>query len=186
VLKGRHELILSLGSAPKITPAQWGGALARASDGARPPEAHVFLRDARHAKNIGQFRRSVLDSATAAVARPPEFGPPCLRVLPARDNGQRRTEAGEEAKAQPRADHPQAAHRRADALGGQDDRRSCEGPGGLRADPAPLAKPVRRHEGGRRQAAEGAGARERPAEAPGRRQGARKPCPEGDLAKGNF
>jgi hypothetical protein len=66
VLKGRHELILSLGSAPKITPAQWGGALARASEGARPPEAHVFLRDARHAKNVGQFRRSVLDSATAA------------------------------------------------------------------------------------------------------------------------
>lgn len=66
VLRGRHELILSLGSAPKITPVQWGGALARASDGARPPEAHIFLRDARHAKNIGQFRRSVLDSATAA------------------------------------------------------------------------------------------------------------------------
>lgn len=66
VLKGRHELILSLGSAPKITSVQWGGALARASDGAQPPEAHVFLRDARHAKNIGQFRRSVLDSATAA------------------------------------------------------------------------------------------------------------------------
>lgn len=66
VLKGRHELVLSLGSAPKITPAQWGGALAKASDGAQPPEAHVFIRDARHAKNIGQFRRSVLDSATAA------------------------------------------------------------------------------------------------------------------------
>jgi hypothetical protein len=66
VLRERHELILSLGSAPKITPTQWGRMLARASEGARPPEAHVFLRDARHAKNIGQFRRSVLDSATAA------------------------------------------------------------------------------------------------------------------------
>jgi transposase len=43
-----------------------------------------------------------------------------LRVLPARDNGQRRTEAGEEAKEQPRADHPQAANGRADALGGKE------------------------------------------------------------------
>ncbi len=34
-------------------------------------------------------------------ARPPEIGPPCLRVLPARDNGQRRTQAGEEAKTHP-------------------------------------------------------------------------------------
>jgi HEPN domain-containing protein len=30
-----------------------------------PPEAHIFLRDARHAKNVGHHRRSVLDSATA-------------------------------------------------------------------------------------------------------------------------
>ena len=74
ILKGRHKLILSLGSAPKITPTQWGRVLAEASVGARPPEAHVFLRDARHAKNISQFRRSVLDSATAA-----ELGLPKLR-----------------------------------------------------------------------------------------------------------
>lgn len=65
-LGGRHKIILKLGSAPRITPAQWGKMLARASDGTRPPEAHVFLRDARHAKNVGHFRRSVLDSATAA------------------------------------------------------------------------------------------------------------------------
>ena len=66
VLRGRHEITLKLGNAPAITPAQWGRMLARASDDTRPPEAHVFLRDARYAKNIGHFRRSVLDSATAA------------------------------------------------------------------------------------------------------------------------
>jgi hypothetical protein len=38
---------------------------------------------------------------------------------------------------------PQAASGRADALGGQDDRRNGEGAGGLRADAAPLAQPVR-------------------------------------------
>jgi hypothetical protein len=43
------------------------------------------------------------EASSADLARPPEFGPPCLRVLPARDNGQRRTEAGEEATAYPRA-----------------------------------------------------------------------------------
>jgi hypothetical protein len=53
---------LSLG----ITPWQWGRILARTSEEVRPPEAHVFLRDARHARNIGLYRRSVLDSATAA------------------------------------------------------------------------------------------------------------------------
>jgi hypothetical protein len=66
VLGGRHKIILKMGNSPAITTAQWGKVLARASDGTRPPEAHVFLRDARHAKNIGHLRRSVLDSATAA------------------------------------------------------------------------------------------------------------------------
>jgi hypothetical protein len=66
ILKGRHELILTFGGVPKITPSQWGRMLRKASDGSRPPEAHLFLRDARHAKNVDQLRRSVLDSATAA------------------------------------------------------------------------------------------------------------------------
>lgn len=63
--RGKHQITLKLGNTPAITPAQWGRILAKASDETRPPEAHVFLRDARHAKNIGHFRRSVLDSATA-------------------------------------------------------------------------------------------------------------------------
>src|SRR5664279_6444865 len=60
------------------------------------------------------------------LGRPPEIGPPCLRVLPARDKGQRRTEAGEEAKAHPRTDHPQAAHCGADALRRQDPREAAK------------------------------------------------------------
>lgn len=67
VLRGRHELILNLvGSATKITPAQWGRALAKASDGTNPPEAHLFLRDARRELSAERYRRSVLDTATAA------------------------------------------------------------------------------------------------------------------------
>ena len=67
LLKGKHTITLNLdGLTLAITPGQWGGILRKASDGARPPEAHVFLRDARHARNIGRYRRSVLDSATAA------------------------------------------------------------------------------------------------------------------------
>jgi hypothetical protein len=67
VLKGKHMIKFDFsGGALPITPRQWGRILARASAGARPPEAHVFLRDARHARNIGLYRRSVLDSATAA------------------------------------------------------------------------------------------------------------------------
>jgi hypothetical protein len=56
VLKGRHELILSLGSAPEITPAQWGGALARASDGARPPEQANRRSDLRIEYLLGAYR----------------------------------------------------------------------------------------------------------------------------------
>jgi HEPN domain-containing protein len=65
VLKGRHELILSFGSAPKITPVQWGKILKAASSGVTPPEAHLFLRDARRELGTKRYRRSVLDAATA-------------------------------------------------------------------------------------------------------------------------
>ena len=40
--------------------------MVKASDGTALSEVHVFLRDARHAMNLGHHRRSVLDSATAA------------------------------------------------------------------------------------------------------------------------
>src|SRR5215208_7877126 len=140
-----------------------------------PPSPFLLPRPSPHWGN-----RSPGLWLPASLARPPEIGPPCLRVLPARDNGQRRTEAGEEAKTHPRTGDPQAAHRRADALGGQDDRRSGEGPGGLRADPAALAEPVRRDEGRGRQAAEGAREGEPRAEADRGRPDARHPRLQGD------
>jgi hypothetical protein len=49
-----------------MSPWAWGRILKKTGAGELPPEAHLFLRDARHARNIGRHRRSVLDSATAA------------------------------------------------------------------------------------------------------------------------
>lgn len=67
VLKGKHIFTLNLDGLPlSISPWQWGRMLAKTSEATRPPEAHIFLRDARHARNTGLYRRSVLDSATAA------------------------------------------------------------------------------------------------------------------------
>lgn len=67
LLKGKHAITFDFEGGPlAIAPREWGRMLARASASERPPEAHVFLRDARHARNIGRHRRSVLDSATAA------------------------------------------------------------------------------------------------------------------------
>lgn len=40
--------------------------LAKATDRMEPPEAHMFIRDARRAENAGNHRRAVLDAATAA------------------------------------------------------------------------------------------------------------------------
>lgn len=62
----RRRSYLNLGKRSLIGKREWSRLVVRASAGARPPEAHVFLRDARHAMNIGHHRRSVLDSATAA------------------------------------------------------------------------------------------------------------------------
>ena len=56
----------NFGKRLSITPWQWGKMLGVASVGTDPPEAHLFLRDARTALNAGRYRRSVLDSATAA------------------------------------------------------------------------------------------------------------------------
>jgi hypothetical protein len=67
LLKGKHRITFDFSDELlEITPRVWGRILARASSGDRPPEAHVFLRDGRSARNAGQYRRSVLDSATAA------------------------------------------------------------------------------------------------------------------------
>jgi HEPN domain-containing protein len=57
--------VTSFDSLP-ITPLQWRKILEKASGGAEPAGAHLFLRDARRALNEGHTRRSVLDSATAA------------------------------------------------------------------------------------------------------------------------
>ncbi len=67
LLKGKHIMTLNLDGLPlSISPWQWGRMLTKTSEATRPPEAHIFLRDARHARNTGLYRRSVLDSATAA------------------------------------------------------------------------------------------------------------------------
>lgn len=66
ILAGEQKLMLNLGGTLDITPWQWGKMLGKASQSETPPEAHVFLRDARNAANLGHHRRSVLDSATAA------------------------------------------------------------------------------------------------------------------------
>jgi hypothetical protein len=62
----RRRVFVNLSKGPTVGKLQWGRMVAKASAGVRPPEAHLFLRDARHEKNIGRHRRSVLDSATAA------------------------------------------------------------------------------------------------------------------------
>ena len=79
--------------------------------------------------------------------------------------------SGEATTPHPRADHPQAARGRADAGRGPHDRGGREGARGLREHLAPLAKPVRRDEGVRRQGAARAAAPERDPEADRRRQG---------------
>jgi hypothetical protein len=66
ILAGEQKLMLNLGATFDITPWQWGKMLMKASESKAPPEAHIFLRDARNAANLGHHRRSVLDSATAA------------------------------------------------------------------------------------------------------------------------
>jgi hypothetical protein len=66
VLKTEPLIVINLGGPLTIIPRQWGRMLMKASEGAQPPEAHLFLRDARNARNSGRYRRSVLDSATAA------------------------------------------------------------------------------------------------------------------------
>jgi hypothetical protein len=66
LIPGQQRVMFEFGNALAITPWQWGKVLRNVSDRTVPPEAHLFLRDARHALNSGQHRRSVLDSATAA------------------------------------------------------------------------------------------------------------------------
>jgi HEPN domain-containing protein len=66
LMPGRRLVTIDFGRRLSITPRQWGKTLAKTSDGEAPPEAHIFVRDARHALNIGHYRRSVLDAATAA------------------------------------------------------------------------------------------------------------------------
>jgi len=78
LVPGKHGITLAFEGTLAITPWQWGKMLAKASDGATPPEAHLFLRDARHARNTGHHRRSVLDSATAAELSLAKLRDDCL------------------------------------------------------------------------------------------------------------
>jgi len=63
----RHgaSIIAVFPSAVSITPLQWRKILAKTSNGERPPESYMFLRDARRMLNIKRYRRAVLDAATA-------------------------------------------------------------------------------------------------------------------------
>ena len=56
---------ISISDPLPLTPRNWGRLLSKASSDEAPPEAHLFLRDARHELNNKRYRRSVLDSATA-------------------------------------------------------------------------------------------------------------------------
>src|SRR2546422_1324128 len=112
------------------------------------------------------------------MARPPEFGPPLVRVLPVHDDGRGRN-SDEATQAHAGAGRPQAARGRAAARRGQDDPRGRKGARGRREHVSPLARAVRRDEGRRRQAPEGARARELPTEADRRGQGARDRRAEG-------
>jgi len=83
-LPAKHRIMVHFGTKLAVTPWQWGKVLAKASAGATPPEAHVFLWDARRAKNAGHYRRSVLDSATAAELSLAKLRDACLRNSDAR------------------------------------------------------------------------------------------------------
>lgn len=66
LLKGRHTLTFNFEELSlAINPWQWGKILKATSSGTNPPEAHLFLRDARRELGAERYRRSVLDAATA-------------------------------------------------------------------------------------------------------------------------
>jgi hypothetical protein len=62
----QDHLTITFGGPLTLSPDSWGAILAKASEGRRPPEPHLFILDARRALNADHHRRSVLDSATAA------------------------------------------------------------------------------------------------------------------------
>jgi transposase InsO family protein len=141
----------------------------------QPEQAGRFLVDLITSERLNAA------SGEMRVARPPKFGPPRVRVLQPMQNGREEDHRGEAQTTHAGADHPQAQRGRSAAGRGDWSPGDCQGAGGLRADLSPLARAVRRDAGRRRQAPEGAAARERPAQAPGRRQGAREPRAAGDL-----
>ena len=111
----------------------------------------------------GRIRASVR-SASALLARNPGFGPVLVRVLPALLNGP--GESSDEAtSAHAGAGREEVAGGLQVARGGQGDPRGGEGAGGLGGDLPSLACAVRRDEGRRCEALEGARARERDVEA---------------------
>jgi HEPN domain-containing protein len=67
-LRCRHPVSMTITSIKtlNISPLQWRKILMKASQGVLPPEPYIFLKDARRALNEKRYRRSVLDSATAA------------------------------------------------------------------------------------------------------------------------
>src|ERR1039457_5023967 len=103
------------------------------------------------------------------VARNPEFGPVRVRVLQALLNGPEE-DPREEKATQSGADRSEAARGGQDAGRGDRGPRGREGVGGFRGDLPSLARSVRRDEGRRCEAVEGARAREPDAQADRREQ----------------
>src|SRR5271167_1206324 len=115
------------------------------------------------------------------VARPLRFGPPRVRVLLLMENGREEDRSREAQTTHAGADRQEAQRGRQDAGRGHRDPGGLQGAGSVRGDLSPLASAIRRDEGRRREAVEGARARELAAQAAGRRQGAGEPGAQGDL-----
>src|SRR5271167_3525437 len=113
------------------------------------------------------------------VARPLRFGPPRVRVLLLMENGREEDRSREAQTPYAGADRQEAQRGRSDVGRGHGDAGGLQGAGSVRGDLSPLACAIRRDEGRRREATEGARARELAAQAPGRGQGAGKPGSEG-------
>jgi hypothetical protein len=124
------------------------------------------------------LRHGPVDRLRLDVTCSPNLDPVAMRVSTACTAGKEAAHEGQTAFA--RTDHRQAARGRR-ALGHRrHPRPDLSEAGDRRTDLPPLAQPVRRHEGQGRQAAQGAGAGERPAQEAGGRPGARPVHPQGD------
>src|SRR5919106_5591257 len=88
-------------------------------------------------------RRSFIRRESTSLIRPPEIGPPRMRVWKLRKE-RKEDRRGEETEAHAGPDRAQASGGRSAARGGQGRARGFQASGDLRADLSPVEKPVRR------------------------------------------